>query len=132
MIKPLMSLLAAGLLGGCAIQPDTPSPLTGREWIVDTIDDRKALDGSLLSLTFSADGRVSGSAGCNRFFAQFQLMNHNTIRIRQAASTMMACPEALMQQERRFLDLLEHLNRFRIDPQGNLILTGEQHSILAH
>ena len=132
MIKPLMSLLAAGLLGGCAIQPDTPSPLTGREWVVDTIDDRKALDGSLLSLTFSADGRVSGSAGCNRFFAQFQLMNHNTIRIRQAASTMMACPEALMQQERRFLDLLEHLNRFRIDPQGNLILTGEQHSILAH
>lgn len=132
MIKPLMSLLVAGLLGGCAIQPDTSSPLTGREWIVDTIDDRPVLDASRPSLTFSIDGQVSGSAGCNRFMARYQRLGENAIQIRQAATTMMACPEALMQQERRFLDLLEHLNRFKIDPQGNLILTGEQHRILAH
>ena len=35
---------------------------------------------------------------------------------------MMACPEALMDQERKFFDALERAAAFRIDDQGRLFL----------
>ena len=35
---------------------------------------------------------------------------------------MMACPEALMNQERKLLDLLPSVETFRIDESGALVL----------
>ena len=36
---------------------------------------------------------------------------------------MMACPEALMAQERRLLDLLPRVDGYRLDKTGALVLT---------
>lgn len=36
---------------------------------------------------------------------------------------MMACPEALMNQERKLLDLLPTVKSYRIDETGALVLT---------
>lgn len=132
MLKPLWALLLTGMLGGCAMNSETPPPITDKEWTVSRIDDQRPAAGSQLSLNFGSDGQLSGSAGCNRYMARYQILGNNEIRISQAATTMMACPEELMRQEQHFLDALEHMNRLRIAPQGKLILTGEQHRILAH
>lgn len=43
--------------------------------------------------------------------------------ISNADTTMMACPPALMNQERKLLDLLTQVQRWQIDATGALVLT---------
>ena len=59
------------------------------------------LPGSVITMEFVGD-RVSGSAGVNRYSASIVDGNLGPI-----ASTMMAGPTELMEQESRFLALLE-------------------------
>lgn len=60
----------------------------------------------------SGQPRVSGSGGCNRVTGSFQ-QDGDTLRLRQTAGTMMACP-AGMEQEQLFLQSLEKVARYRI------------------
>jgi heat shock protein HslJ len=43
---------------------------------------------------------------------------------------MMACPEALMAQERRVFEALEHVDRFDIDATGALVLIGADRPLM--
>ncbi len=74
------------------------------------------LAGSFVTASFSQDGRVTGSAGCNRYFASYSVEG-NGIAIRNAGSTKMFCgsPEGLMVQESRFLSHLAAATSFAID-----------------
>lgn len=56
-------------------------------------------------LVFSADGRVSGSAGCNRLTGSYE-KDGNSLRFGQTATTKMACPPPLMTLEQAFLQAL--------------------------
>lgn len=51
---------------------------------------------------FHPDGKVSGFAGCNRFFGTF-VATDSTLDVGPLATTRMACPDAIMQQEMAFL-----------------------------
>lgn len=95
--------------------------LSGGEWLVEDIGGAGVIDNSHATITFGADGRASGSATCNRFTADFTLTGE-TLSFGLTAMTMMACPEALMDQERRFTDALERISRFDLGPTGALIL----------
>lgn len=140
MNRTLVALAVAALVSGCTTQPQEPNEqiqhsqyaplLTSKEWIVEDIDGQGIIDSSRASLSFDSEGRVSGSTSCNRYFASYSLNGHR-LEINQAATTMMACPEALMQQERRFLNALEAAQRIAIDPSGALILQGNGHRMLA-
>ncbi|MFZ2217627.1 MAG: META domain-containing protein, partial [Rhodoferax sp.] len=46
-----------------------------------------------------------------------------TLTIEPAGTTMMACPQALMNQERKLLDLLPKITQFRMDGTGALVLS---------
>jgi len=63
------------------------------------------------TLELTADGKVSGRGGCNRF-AGSATVRGMTIRFSRMASTMMACLPEMMDQERRFLDALEKVRRW--------------------
>jgi copper homeostasis protein (lipoprotein) len=56
--------------------------------------------------------RVSGSGGCNSLTGGFELKG-DSLRFSGVAATMMACPEG-MDQERRFLEALGQVARYRI------------------
>ena len=56
--------------------------------------------------------RLSGGGGCNRLTGSFEL-DGDKLRLRSMAGTMMACP-AGMEQEQRFLQSLEKVERYRI------------------
>ncbi len=95
--------------------------LTGRTWIVEQLGEAGLIDRSHITLAFDADGRVAGLASCNRYHAGFELTGES-LAIGPAASTMMACDEALMRQEQRFLTMLAGVDRFDLDDRGALIL----------
>ena len=110
--------------------PDCQPLLTSREWLVEDIDGGGIIDRSHATLTFSEDGKLSGSASCNRYFGEYQRQGE-ALSFMPLGTTLMACPESLMNQEQRFLKALQAADRFSIDVNGALILEGQGHRILA-
>lgn len=75
-----------------------------------------------LTVTFAADGRVSGSGGCNTFVGRYTV-DDQTLSVGPLASTRRACatPE-LQAQEQRFLQDLQQVTRVEVSgPQLTLI-----------
>ncbi len=60
-----------------------------------------------LTITFDEEV-VRGSSGCNTYFGPFRIGDGHEVDIGPIAGTLMFCatPEGVMEQERRFLDLL--------------------------
>jgi len=112
--------LDGATLRGCGGDPD--SLLAGPEWRIEDVAGQGIIDGSNITIAFDA-GRVSGSTGCNRFIGGYTLGGEG-LAFGQMGVTMMACPEALMAQERRILDALSEVHRFDFDATGALVLTG--------
>jgi len=98
------------------------TPLQGQEWLIEDIASAGIIDRSHASLHFLPDGKIAGSASCNRFFGRYS-SSGKKLSIEQVGTTMMACPEALMNQESKLLKLLPMVERYRIDKTGALILT---------
>ena len=92
------------------------SPLRGTYWKLVRLGDTPvpaAEKPHEAHLVFAADEpRISGSGGCNRLTGSFEL-DGDKIRLGQVAGTRMACP-AGMDQEQRFLQAFEKVDRYRI------------------
>lgn len=66
-----------------------------------------------LSITAAFDGdRISGFAGCNRYFATIQAPTPYELTVGPAGSTRKACPPPQMEAEDRFLKALEAARQF--------------------
>ena len=108
-----------------------PTPLLGAEWQIENVDGGGVIDNSHATLLFLRDGRLAGSATCNRIIGSYK-SSGQTLSIEPAGTTMMACPQALMNQERKLLDLLPKITQFRMDGTGALVLsTGDGRMIVA-
>jgi heat shock protein HslJ len=59
------------------------------------------------------DGRVSGSSGCNRYFATVTAGDHpGDLKVGPAAGTRKACPAQETEVEGRWLRQLEHVVKY--------------------
>ncbi|HSG88908.1 MAG TPA: META domain-containing protein [Pseudomonadales bacterium] len=126
----LLLVACAGTGPDSADVPDDPfQPLRGKVWIVEDIDHRGIIDSSRVTIEIGADDQAGGRASCNRWFAPVTSADGG-IRFGGAGSTMMACGEALMNQEQRFLATLGRIRSFEIDGTGALLLTGEDGAYL--
>jgi putative lipoprotein len=106
------------------------APLVGPEWVAEDIGGRGVADRVRSTLTFGADGRVAGSGGCNRIAGSYTLAGE-AITFGQMISSMMACPPAVGEQEQRFLQALGQAKRWRITPEGWLLLLDAEAKPLA-
>ena len=105
-----LSLLLACGLAACST-PSRQAIGTGT-WQVLDINGSPPVGGKPITMTL-ADGRASGSAGCNSYSAPYQLSAREGIRFGQAAVTRVLCePAAIMEQERRFLEILSIVRGF--------------------
>ncbi len=98
-----------------------PSALAGTSWVVTVYNNgREAAVGPLpeteLTAAFDAEGRVSGSAGCNSYTASFTTTPDGGISIGPAASTRKFCsaPEGIMDQETAFLAALASAATYQV------------------
>ena len=95
------------------------SDLAGTSWVTIFYNNGKqavvsvAL-GTEITANFGADGKLSGSSGCNTYAAAYETSGP-TIKIGPAASTMMACEQAVMDQETQYLAALSTAATYRID-----------------
>lgn len=65
---------------------------------------------------------ASGMAGCNRFNGGYT-QTRTTMKFGAIATTMMMCPDAQMETERKFLDFLAAVETWHLDANGVLTLT---------
>ena len=120
--RSLMAGLAAGMLtlAAGAAAADEGMTLAGTSWRVPDNPDA--------FLVFSED-RITGSTGCNRFFAGYEELADGAMTVSPAGATRMACGEAAMKFEHRFLSRLEKVRRFEIIDK-RLRLRGADLSVL--
>jgi len=102
------------------VMVDETYALVGTAWWVEDILAAGVVDRSRTTLGFFEDNRVAGNSGCNRFTGGFE-MKGSSMSFTPLAGTMMACPEALMNQERRFYDAMEQVTAWRIDRDTGLL-----------
>ncbi|MFB2764535.1 MULTISPECIES: META domain-containing protein [Marinobacter] len=95
--------------------------LAGSQWQVEEIDGDPVAEGSDVTIAFTDEGRVSGSASCNRYQGGWDA-NGTQLELSRMAATRMACPEPLMQQENRFLKLLGDVQHYQFEADGRLVL----------
>lgn len=95
--------------------------LVGADWRVEDIAGGGIIDRARVTIRFSTDGRMSGNASCNRYTATYSAKGRRLV-IGPPSTTRMACPPALMDQERRFLRMLATVAGFDIDQTGTLVL----------
>lgn len=134
-------VIIAVLVAGCTTQPQplptTPTPttpipvplqpsppITGTWTLVSVLAGMGAsnvLPETTITATFSADGTVSGSSGCNSYVATYQV-GDMALTIGTPVTTMMSCnsPAGIMNQETVYLSNLQGAASYRID--GNLLM----------
>ncbi|MDR2780293.1 MAG: META domain-containing protein [Synergistaceae bacterium] len=90
---------------------------TGIEWKAVGIDGTDVIAGSAVTVTFGADGKVSGSASVNNYTAPW-LAYGDRIIISNGVSTRKAGTPEMMEQEDRFLKFLPEVVRFVLHKGG--------------
>jgi heat shock protein HslJ len=97
-----------------------PQALARTQWEVTGVNNGRGavaglVPGTKVVLIFGESGRLSGSAGCNRFSARYE-QTATAVRIEQPVATRMACPAGgVMAQEQSVLMALEAARQARIE-----------------
>jgi heat shock protein HslJ len=90
-------------------EPLRPTSLFDTEWVVNVYRVADALRSpvadSEATITFAADGGISGTTGCNRYHGQYTLDGDDLALGPLATTRMLGAPE-LMEQEMAFLSAL--------------------------
>ena len=94
-------------------QRAVPARLTGGEWVVESVGGVTTGGDRRARIAFAADGRVTGSGGCNRLMGRADI-NGEAIAFGTLATTRMACVPKVMEQERKLLDALAATRSYRI------------------
>jgi heat shock protein HslJ len=108
---------------GCGGRNLPPESLNCTNWTILMMDQLPVIDGISTELRF-ADGKVSGSGGCNRISGSYTAKGGDII-FGVLAATRMACPEKQMAQEAKLMSLLNGKVTTRYNVNGDLILTNE-------
>jgi heat shock protein HslJ len=86
--------------------------LGGHEWtLLELGPDQPVPEDVEISLVFQ-DDKVSGRSGCNSYFAGVFSPNPGELAFNAMGATRMACPEPVMDLERRYLKALAGASRF--------------------
>jgi heat shock protein HslJ len=76
-----------------------------------------------VNISFDAEGKVTGQAPCNRYFASWE-QNGQQLSIQQVGATKMACPD--LQQEQAFFAQLAKVDGFEIKQTILLLKQGDE------
>jgi len=97
-----------------------PGGIWGTAWLLEDLGGIGVVDRVHATLEFPETGKAVGNGSCNRFFGAVQISG-GSITFAPLGSTRMACAEAVMTQEGRYLKALQGAERYAIDGSTLLI-----------
>jgi heat shock protein HslJ len=107
-----------------------PQSLAGTAWRATGINNGKGAVAGLVAdssvtMNFAADGKVSGTGGCNLYTAGYQAAG-NTLKFTPAAATRKMCSApGVMEQEQAFFRALESVATLRMEADRLEMRTAE-------
>ncbi len=101
------------------------------QYFNDSGDTEILLDTSLIDIHLS-DGKLSGKAGCNSYSGSYLAEGEKLTFTHPIATTMMLCPEPVMEQERTYLQLLNQVGSYHIDDETLVLLNQKQQPVLKY
>jgi len=132
-VASLMSIEPRAAMAQTSIDKKTPpiqetvielssSPLANTTWrLASWNGESVAADLPPITANFSAD-EIRGSAGCNTYFAGYEISGTGEMTVSPAGSTQMACEPGVMEAEFQYLTALSGTTGFEIDANGDLRL----------
>jgi len=101
--------------------------LEDKVWVLESYGDtgnlKAVLEDIEITIEFvSADSKVAGSAGCNTYFAGYEVEGSKLTIVKPIGTTLMSCPEPIMNQEREYLSIFEVVEAYVIE-DGQLSIT---------
>jgi heat shock protein HslJ len=112
--------VAALLLTACAPSASSQD-LTGSFWLLSELKGASLIDGTTITAQFDASGRISGTSGCNNYSTTYDINGSQLTISEPVASTMMACPEPIMEQEQEYMSVLAEMASFEINNEELII-----------
>lgn len=110
--------------------PAVPGDLTASTWRLEALGAGAAaaspIAGTEVSVTFTADGRISGTGGCNRFFGTYESGEGGSLTFSPLGATRMACPPEIMSQEDSFFVALGRVTSFAIEDDRLSLAAGDE------
>ena len=85
--------------------------LTGSEWLLEDLGGLGVIDNIQATLTFPEANKVAGNGSCNRLFGPAEVSG-DAIKLGPLASSRMMCPEAVMNQETKYMNALQAAEHF--------------------
>ena len=98
--------------------------LVGDAWQVEDINGGGVIDRSNVNISFTKDGKISGSGGCNFYSGNYSATDNNIELIGGIALTQKACAPALMNQDQKLLTVLQKVKNYSIN-NGELTIISE-------
>jgi heat shock protein HslJ len=121
---------AAPPAAGDPAASDSADELAGTSWLLSEIAGAPPVSSdNPAELEFNAEGGIAGSTGCNRFFGSYTVSG-DTLSFGQLGSTMMACPDEVMQQETSFLQLMGVVASYSIVDDTLTLSTADGQSLV--
>lgn len=117
-LKPVIARSAPEAITVEIAQNQSVKPLEGTEWQLAAWSEPLSFTEKPVTLSFSQKG-LTGSTGCNRYQASYQI-TEDTLTLSPIATTRIACPEPLINQESAFLKALEGTKLYAITAQNQL------------
>ena len=128
-----MLILSISLIASCGGNANTA--LEDTKWLLRSYGEqgnpKTLIEGTEITAMFdSTEGRINGSAGCNTYFARYEV-DGNKLSIPELAYTEMAClsPEGIMEQEQLFLSILRNALSFEADDTTLTIFSSGGHEL---
>jgi heat shock protein HslJ len=107
--------------------------LTATRWVLsqyldESGDMQPVIADTAIDAQFGA-GKVSGSAGCNRYFAAYNSGNDNRLMLAgQTGTTQMSCTQSVDNQEYHYLALLASIDSYQLG--DGLLLFNKQGAVI--
>lgn len=120
--------LAAFAACTLALPAAAASPSPRGSWLAEDINGGGVIDRLQTTLQLGADGKVTGTGGCNRYMGTATVRG-DAITLGPMAGTRMACTPAVMDQENKFHAALETVRSWHI-AQGLLFLHDESGNVV--
>jgi len=125
-------LLVTGttMLAGCGpFGGSSEEELVGQVWTLTAIMGQPPLPVTTITAEFDADGRVSGSSGCNSYSGPYDVGGNKLSFGQPMASTLMACEPAVMAQEAVYMKALESVASYEIKDGKLTLYDGDKNAV---
>lgn len=103
--------------------------IEGTTWVLTELNGSAPIEGTSIDLMIS-DEAVSGSSGCNQYAGPASVDGAQLTLGPDLASTLMACAEDVMDQERAYVEALDSVTSFEISGD-ELVLKDSDGTVVA-